>query len=125
MKNFKSYAGKSTRKNTAKPHKQFVNSRAQRYDDNIHSSGWTEVSIIIRDRWVICQYLECEEPATSVHHIQSGFHHSELFFKEFNLIPLCEKHHRIADKQGIFEQMQMVDYWKKKVDTNRETGKKD
>lgn len=118
-KNFKSIAGKSDRKSTSKPSDNHMDSRIKKYHDNIHSPRWTKVSKTIRDRWVICQNNECEEPATSVHHIQSGFHFPLLFFKESNIIPLCEKHHRQSDKQGIFEQIKMVDYWKNKVNEYR------
>jgi len=125
MKNFKSIAGKSERTSTTKPSDNHLNSRYKKMMSFRHSTRWRALSITIRNRWIICQDQLCEQPATSVHHIQDGYTNLELFYKEFNLIPLCEKHHRKADKQGIFEDIKMADYWKKKVNEYRETGNKD
>ena len=124
MKKFKSIADKSDRKSTTQPGESHLNSRLQKMLSLRHSARWRTLSKTIRNRWVMCQVPECEQPATSVHHIQDGYTNLELFFKEFNLIPLCEKHHRKADKQGIFEDIKMADYWKKKINEYRETGNK-
>jgi len=119
MKNFKSNTAKSGRKSTAMPSNDHLNARLKKLLDNRHSKRWRNLSKGIRNRWVVCQYWKCEQPATSVHHIQDGYTHLELFWKEFNLIPLCEKHHRKADNQGIFEDIKMVDYWKNKINEYR------
>lgn len=88
------------------------------------SERWKQLSKTIRNRWVVCQCPDCEQPATSVHHIRDAETNPDFFWLEINLIPLCEKHHRIADNQGTKLDDKLMEYWKIKIRAFRTSGKK-
>lgn len=122
MKNWKSTSDKNTFKSsTDKPNNSFYQMNKMRATER-----WKQLSKLIRDRWVVCQSLDqCEQPASSVHHIRDAEKRLDLFWRETNLIPMCEHHHRKADNQGVIDDNTLAKYWADKINIFRTTGKKE